>query len=42
LAAKAKQMIGTDPFSGRLFLYRDKRGEHLKALRWQQLWPIVL
>ncbi len=26
LAAKAKQMIGADPFSGHLFLFRGKRG----------------
>lgn len=34
LAAKAKQMIGADPFSGHLFLFRGKRGDYLKALYW--------
>ncbi len=32
LAAKAQQIIGADPFSGHLFLYRGKRGDYLKAL----------
>ncbi len=27
LAAKAQQMIGADPFSGHLFLFRGKRGQ---------------
>jgi transposase len=27
LAAKVKQMIGADPFSGQLFLFRGKRGK---------------
>jgi transposase len=34
LAAKAKQVIGADPFSGHLFLFRGKRGDYLKALYW--------
>src|SRR5260370_273789 len=34
LATKAKQMIGADPFSGHLFLFRGKRGDYLKALYW--------
>jgi transposase len=34
LAAKVGQMIGADPFSGRLFLFRGKRGDYLKALYW--------
>jgi len=34
LAAKAEQMIGADPFSGHLFLFRGKRGDYLKALYW--------
>jgi len=32
LAAKAQQIIGADPFSGHLFLFRGKRGDYLKAL----------
>ena len=34
LAAKARQLIGADPFSGQLFLFRGKRGDYLKALYW--------
>jgi len=34
LAAKVKQMIGADPFSGQLFLFRGKRGDYLKCLYW--------
>jgi transposase len=34
LAAKAQQIIGADPFSGHLFLFRGKRGDYLKALHW--------
>jgi len=34
LAAKAQQIVGADPFSGHLFLFRGKRGDYLKALYW--------
>jgi len=34
LCAKAQQIIGADPFSGHLFLFRGKRGDYLKALYW--------
>ena len=34
LAAKAKTMIGADPFSGHLFIFRGKRGNHFKGLYW--------
>ena len=34
LAAKVQHMIGADPFSGQLFLFRGKRGDYLKALYW--------
>jgi transposase len=34
LAAKVQQMIGADPFSGQLYLFRGKRGDYLKALYW--------
>jgi transposase len=34
LAAKVQQMIGADPFSGQLFLFRGKRGDYLKCLYW--------
>ena len=30
LAAKAQQIIGADPFSGHLFLFRGKRGDYLR------------
>jgi transposase len=29
LAAKAQQIIGADPFSGHLFLFRGKRGDRV-------------
>ena len=43
LAAKAQQMIGADPFSGHLFLFRGKRGDYFKALYWDGsgLWLIA-
>src|SRR6202012_2406749 len=34
LAAKAQQIVGADPFSGHLFLFRGKRGDYKKALYW--------
>jgi transposase len=34
LASKAQQVIGADPFSGHLFVFRGKRGDYLKALYW--------
>jgi transposase len=34
LAAKARQVIGQDPFSGHLFLFRGKRGDYFKAIYW--------
>ena len=34
LAAKAQQVIGADPFSGHLFLFRGKRGDYFKGLYW--------
>ena len=34
LAAKVQQVIGADPFSGQLFLFRGKRGDYLKGLYW--------
>jgi transposase len=34
LAAKAKAMIGADPFSGHLFIFRGKRGDYFKGLYW--------
>lgn len=34
LATKAQQVIGQDPFSGHLFLFRGKRADYLKALYW--------
>jgi transposase len=43
LAAKVQQMIGTDPFSGQLFLFRGKRGDYFKGLYWDGsgLWLIA-
>ena len=34
LAAKAQQIIGADPFSGHVFLFRGKRGDYLRGLYW--------
>jgi len=34
LAAKAQQIIGVDPFSGQLFIFRGKRGDYFKGLYW--------
>jgi transposase len=34
LAAKAQQVIGQDPFSGSLFVFRSKRGDYFKAIYW--------
>ncbi len=34
LAAKAQQVIGADPFSGHLFIFRGKRGDYFKGLYW--------
>jgi transposase len=30
LAAKAQQVIGADPFSGHLFIFRGKRGDYCR------------
>jgi transposase len=34
LAAQVSQVVGTDPFSGHLFLFRSKRADYLKCLYW--------
>jgi transposase len=34
LTAKAQQLIGVDPFSGHLFIFRGKRGDYFKGLYW--------
>ena len=34
LAAKTQQVIGADPFSGHLFIFRGKRGDYFKAIYW--------
>lgn len=36
LAAKAQRVIGADPFSGHLFLFRGKRGDYVKGLYWDR------
>ena len=43
LAAKVQQMIGADPFSGHLFIFRGKRGDYFKGLYWDGsgLWLIA-
>lgn len=34
LAAKTQQVLGQDPFSGHLFIFRGKRGDYFKAIYW--------
>ncbi len=34
LAAKVQQIIGADPFSGQVFIFRGKRGHYLKVAYW--------
>ena len=34
LTALASQVLGADPYSGHLFLFRGKRGDYFKALYW--------
>jgi transposase len=34
LAAKVRDIIGADPFSGQLFIFRGKRGDYFKGLYW--------
>ena len=35
LAAKVQQIVGADPFSGHVFIFRSKRGHYLKGLYWE-------
>ena len=41
LAAKAQQIIGADPFSGHVFIFRSKRGHYLKGLYWEPERPVL-
>jgi transposase len=43
LAAQARQVIDADPFSGRLVIFRGKRGAYSKGLYWDGsgLWLIA-
>jgi len=43
LAAKTQQVIGQDPFSGHLFIFRGKRGDCFKGIYWDGsgLWLIA-
>jgi transposase len=34
LAAKVRDIIGADPFSGQLFIFRGKRADYFKGLYW--------
>lgn len=36
LASLAETVLRQDPFSGHLFLFRNKRGDRLKALYWDR------
>jgi transposase len=43
LASKVQQVLGQDPFSGQLFLFRSKRGDNFKAIYWDGsgLWLVA-
>jgi transposase len=41
LAAKVQQIIGADPFSGHVFIFRSKRGHYLKGLYWDGSGPCL-
>jgi transposase len=43
LAAKAKDIIEADPFSGHLLIFRGKRGNYIKGVYWDGsgLWLIA-
>ena len=34
LAAQVAQVLAADPFSGQVFLFRNKKGDYLKILHW--------
>ena len=34
LAAQVAQVLAADPFSGQVFLFRNKKGDYLKVLHW--------
>jgi transposase len=34
LSAKVQQVLGEDPYSGQLFLFRGKRGDYFKGIYW--------
>ena len=36
LSALVRQRFGSDPFSGHLFLFRNRRGDRLKILVWDR------
>jgi transposase len=36
LAERVRAVIGQDPLSGHLFLFRSRRGDRLKILHWDQ------
>jgi transposase len=36
LAERVRAVIGQDPLSGHLFLFRSRRGDRLKILLWEQ------
>ena len=35
LARMVEEFLGGDPLSGHLFVFRNRRGDRLKILRWQ-------
>ncbi|MHC5040503.1 MAG: IS66 family insertion sequence element accessory protein TnpB [Planctomycetota bacterium] len=36
LAAQARDFLGRDPFSGHLFVFRNRRGDRVKILYWDR------
>ena len=36
LAAQAEKVLAEDPYSGHLFVFRGRRGDLLKIIRWDQ------
>jgi transposase len=42
LAAAVQEMIGEDPFSGAVFVFRSKRADRLKVLVWDRTGLVLI